>query len=92
MTCTVTRKITQHPARDATTLAIVITALAVFLCGTSIGILAALRGVAGVTSADEHDRELWFVTGAPSGRSLMEAVAVVVDDLAERAQAEVLGW
>jgi hypothetical protein len=55
-------------------------------------IAAALRGVAGVTSADEHDREQWFVAGAPSGKSLIEAVALVVDDLAERAHAEVLGW
>lgn len=55
-------------------------------------IVAALRGVAGVTSADEHDREMWFVTGAPSGKSLIEAVALVVDDLAERAHAEVLRW
>jgi regulator of protease activity HflC (stomatin/prohibitin superfamily) len=44
----------------------------------------ALRNVAGVTSADEQDRETWFVTGAPSGRALVEAVARVVDDLAER--------
>lgn len=54
-------------------------------------IAAALRNVAGLTSVDEHDREQWFVTGAPSGKALIEAVARVVDDLAERAHAEDLG-
>jgi hypothetical protein len=47
-------------------------------------ITAALRDVTGVTSADEHDRETWFVTGAPSGKALIEATARVLDDLAER--------
>ena len=49
----------------------------------------ALRNVTGVKSADEHDRETWFVTGAPSGKALVEAVARVVDDLAERTRAYV---
>lgn len=54
-------------------------------------IAAALRGVAGVTSVGEHDREQWFVTGVPTGEALIEAVARVVDDLAERARTEDLG-
>jgi hypothetical protein len=47
----------------------------------------ALLGVSGVTSADEQDREMWFVTGTPSGESLVEAVARVVDELADQARA-----
>jgi hypothetical protein len=50
-------------------------------------IATALRNVTGVTSADEQDREKWFVTGAPSGKALIEATARVVDDLAERTRA-----
>lgn len=44
-------------------------------------IATALRNVVGVTSVDEHDRDQWFVAGAPSGRALTEAVARVVDGL-----------
>ncbi len=54
-------------------------------------IAAALRNVTGVTSADEHDRETWFVTGTPSGKALIEATARVVDDLAERTRAHLGG-
>ena len=43
----------------------------------------------GVTGAEEEDREMWFVTGTPSGESLVEAVALVVDDLADQARAYV---
>lgn len=54
-------------------------------------IAAALRDVTGVTSAGEQDRETWFVTGAPSGKALIEAVARVVDDLDERTRAYLEG-
>ena len=50
-------------------------------------ITTALRSVPGVTSADEEDRELWFVTGTPSGKALAESAAQVVDDLADRTRA-----
>ena len=52
-------------------------------------ITTALRDVTGVTSAGEQDRETWFVTGAPSGKALVEAAARVVDDLAGRTRAHV---
>jgi len=45
-------------------------------------IAAALRSVEGVGTADEMDREVWFVTGTPSGEALVRAAAQVVDDLA----------
>ena len=48
---------------------------------------SALRGVDGVTSAEEQDRETWFVTGTPSGKALTQAAAQVVDGLADRARA-----
>ena len=41
-----------------------------------------LSGVSGVTGVEEEDREVWTVTGTPTGRALVEAVARVVDDLA----------
>jgi|SRR5215475_7205994 len=47
----------------------------------------ALQGVSGVTSAEQQDQEMWFVTGSPSGESLVEAVAHVVDGLADQARA-----
>jgi hypothetical protein len=48
---------------------------------------AALEAVPGVQSVDEEDREAWLVTGAPSGKALVEAAAAVVDDIAPRARA-----
>jgi hypothetical protein len=51
----------------------------------------ALRQVSGVTSAEEHDTESWWVTGNPSGRALVEAAAMVVDDLAARTEAYMSG-
>ena len=45
-------------------------------------IAAALRSVEGVESAEEMDREVWFVTGTPSGPALVRAAAGVVDGLA----------
>jgi hypothetical protein len=50
-------------------------------------VTSALRGVRGVTSADEHDNEQWFVTGNTSGPALLEAAAQVVDDLADQIRA-----
>ena len=43
----------------------------------------ALRSVNGVSTAEEQDREQWFVTGTPTGRDLVAAAAHVVDDLAD---------
>ena len=54
-------------------------------------IVGALRGVAGVTGAEEEDREVWFVTGTPSGKALAEAVGVVVDEFADRTRAHAGG-
>jgi hypothetical protein len=45
---------------------------------------SALQAVDGVSSAEEQDRETWFVTGTPSGLALTQAAARVVDDLADR--------
>jgi hypothetical protein len=54
-------------------------------------ITSALQGVSGVTSAEEEDRETWFITGALSGKALVEAAAQVVDDLADRTRAYLSG-
>ena len=48
---------------------------------------AALGAVPGVDVVAEEDRELWYVTGAPSGEALIRAAARVVDYLADRARA-----
>ena len=48
---------------------------------------AALGAVPGVDFVAEEDRELWYVTGDPSGESLIRAAAQVVDHLADRARA-----
>jgi hypothetical protein len=45
-------------------------------------IAAGLRSVEGVESAEEMDREVWFVTGTPSGEALVRAAAGAVDGLA----------
>jgi hypothetical protein len=50
-------------------------------------IAVALRSVGGVETAEEMDREVWFVTGTPSGKALVRAVAEVVDDLAGQTRA-----
>jgi hypothetical protein len=47
-------------------------------------IAAALQSVPGVETAEEEDREVWFVTGTPSGSALVRAAAGVADDLADR--------
>jgi hypothetical protein len=49
-------------------------------------IAAALRSVEGVESAEKMDREVWFVTGTPSGEALVRAAAGVVDFLAGQAR------
>lgn len=54
-------------------------------------IAAALRSVDGVESAEEEDREVWFVTGTPSGQALVRAAAAVVDDLADRTRGYAAG-
>jgi hypothetical protein len=54
-------------------------------------IAAALRSVEGAETADEMDREVWFVTGNPSGEALVRAVAEVLDDLAGQTWALVSG-
>lgn len=51
----------------------------------------ALRSVNGVATADEEDREVWFVTGTPSGKELTEAAARVVDELAGEIRAAMRG-
>lgn len=62
-----------------------------FESGLRERIAAALRDVTGVTSAGEQDRETWFVTGTPSGKALIEAIARVVDNLDERTRAHLEG-
>jgi hypothetical protein len=47
---------------------------------------AALRAVDGAESVWEEDREVWGVTGTPSGEALVRAAAGVVDHLAARAR------
>ncbi|NKZ08860.1 hypothetical protein [Actinomadura latina] len=47
-------------------------------------IAAALTSVSGVADVEEEDREVWTVTGDPTGKALVEAVAQVLDDLAHR--------
>jgi hypothetical protein len=52
---------------------------------------AALGAVPGVDVVAEEDRELWYVTGAPSGEALIRAAAQVVDHQADRAHAHLDG-
>ena len=47
-------------------------------------IAAALLSVGGVETADEMDREVWYVSGTPSGQALVRAVGEILDDLAEQ--------
>jgi hypothetical protein len=46
-----------------------------------------MGAVNGLAMADEQDREVWFVTGTPSGKELTEAAARVVDELASEIRA-----
>jgi hypothetical protein len=48
---------------------------------------AALRAVEGADGVWEEDREVWGVTGTPSGEALVQAAAGVVDRLAPQARA-----
>jgi hypothetical protein len=47
----------------------------------------ALGAVPSVDVVAEEDRELWYVTGAPSGEALIRAAAQVVDHLARTGHA-----
>lgn len=47
----------------------------------------ALLSVAGVTSVEEADREVWHVEGTPAGAELVAAVGAAVDTLEERIRA-----
>ena len=53
---------------------------------------SALRGVDGIDDVAEEDREVWYVTGTPSGKDLVRVAAQVVDDLAGRARALVASF
>ena len=50
-------------------------------------VTAALEAAPGVVRVVQEDREVWIVSGDPTGPALIEAAARVVDDLAERARA-----
>ncbi|MFA1537573.1 hypothetical protein [Actinomadura monticuli] len=50
-------------------------------------IAEALTAVTGVTGVEEEDREVWAVFGDPEGNALVEAVAQVVDALADQTRA-----
>lgn len=52
-------------------------------------VAAALRSVAGVTEVAEEDRELWVLSGDPSGEAIAVAVGEVVDALASRAREDI---
>jgi hypothetical protein len=54
-------------------------------------IATTLRSVEGVETAEEMDREVWFVTGTPSGEALVRAVAEVLDEFAEQTWAHIRG-
>lgn len=55
------------------------------------GIQRSIERVPGVESVSEHDRETWGVTGNPSGEVLAQAVAEVLDELADRARTYMTG-
>lgn len=46
----------------------------------------AIRAVAGVTEVAEEDREVWILSGDPSGEELVRSVGEAVDRLAPRAR------
>jgi hypothetical protein len=54
-------------------------------------VAGALREVAGVEGVEEEDREVWVVSGSPSGEALVAAVAEVVDALADEIRAHIDG-
>ena len=46
----------------------------------------AIRSVVGVTEVAEEDREVWILSGDPSGEELVRSVGEAVDRLAPRAR------
>lgn len=49
-------------------------------------VAAAIRSVAGVVEVAEGDREVWILSGEPSGEALVRAVGDAVDRIAPRAR------
>jgi hypothetical protein len=49
----------------------------------------AIRSVAGVTEVAEEDREVWILSGEPSGEELVRSVGEAVDRLASRARVHI---
>ena len=54
-------------------------------------ITQALQGVSGVSGAEEQDGEQWWVEGSPTGRALVAAAALVIDEFADRIRAYLSG-
>jgi len=52
-----------------------------------LAVAAAIRSVDGVTEVAEEDREVWVLSGSPSGEDLVRAVSEVVDAMAPRTRA-----
>lgn len=50
------------------------------------GLTEALSSVPGVNEVLRDDREVWIVSGSPSGPDLVRAAAAVVDSLAEQSR------
>jgi hypothetical protein len=48
-----------------------------------------LRAVPGVTDVTEGDREVWDVSGSPTGEDLVRAAVTVVDAIADRAHEQI---
>lgn len=53
-------------------------------------LVAALAGVAGVTAIEEADRDVWVVAGEPEGQALVDAVLLLLLDMAPELSAELL--
>jgi hypothetical protein len=50
------------------------------------GVTAALQEVADVDVVEQEDREVWLVSGSPSGEALVGAAADIIDELAPAAR------
>lgn len=50
-----------------------------------------LRAVSGVTDVSEEDREMWHVSGNPTGADLTGAAAAAIDSLADEIRAHMGG-
>ncbi len=50
-------------------------------------VAAAIESVPGVTEVAEEDREVWILSGDPSGEDLVRAVGNAVDEIAARTRA-----